>query len=1199
MVTGMDENTCITIDDCRTGDNNGNTRGAVIGDSKLCVTANAGNCSGFGGRSFAVATGCSASTETTAGVCEMNDGFELTTGVGCTAVCPNATDGYNTATSMCVTTPMTVAHCGVRRKVYKPTSLANPGGGGTCVGSSTTDASACDTGTALIGGRCNLAIRCISSANNRQGYNATMKTCVAPTAVSCNAARTTYVFNAMVGSGSAACFETAVGCDNDEAAITNTDSQLVCQSKDACLNVSGMTGYAGDTTNVCAAANVTTCYDVSTTAYYNGTACVEMASMACSDDQAGVRNDTDMTATCTAKATACTGGVGYLAGQKVCGVPTRQSDCAGLDRTYYDMRSGDDLCVASPTDCEADEAGITITGGNVCRGKEAACVGTVIGYDATNKICRVPQAASDCTSRDTLMIYNPRSGDHDVCVAAATNCDADEAVVSSTCTAKATACTGGAGYNGTTKACVPSGSVTGLAQCAGLTNMIYNEGDTANMGSCVLAAMNCDSGEAVSSGRCVEAASACTGMQGFNNGTRMCVAAGSVNNPDHCRAAGKVLLSASDNCAATCVANEAPGPDGRGRCRAATGACTRGQGYNSTDKVCISAGSVENENQCIGSTPFFNATERGDPTQGNCVANVGACDDNEKAGGTPTTMMTCVTDRVSVCSSMNQVLVTSKDKCRAPKNAKECLGNTSVTSTNPVFVPAALASGTKNECVAAATNCPMGSVAVAGSDGRTTSCVAATLACGTRNAAVGGYCASAQLSCPAGEGYDPATRMCSSVTGTDAEKLALCRNAGRHLNAAGDGCIVRVALCGAGNVLASDGVTCRTAAACRTGNGAVQGEHCVTASRNTCLADGGRAFNGTICDTPDATKCSNIGATLSSGACVETTRATRLTNLRGSGTNTDATMEGSGKQLAGLVTLRAAVQADVSGNANTVGNVDVMTGATKNDNRLRVLYANQPSLDVVGAAFAYHATDSAVNFGKGSTVSYVTDRNFGAYEVTAATIPGFDSSGAREILHRAGVTDFTLLREFPFIYDGSVSSLGTVRSTSEDGKMRLFFSEFLRLPGNRPASILVEDTVYQAIMSRDDISATPDTVGSVWSAIVRAAAGHYGLSVDTGRFARWYVASSYGSATPFSGTMATDVDRGTFNLLLKNGYLCLVACTKGVLSRQLQSDELKKYIVMIAQTEEDLENADTITLREVGKRYNNCRESNVSVCKLM
>ena len=56
--------------------------------------------------------------------------------------------------------------------------------------------------------------------------------------------------------------------------------------------------------------------------------------------------------------------------------------------------------------------------------------------------------------------------------------------------------------------------------------------------------------------------------------------------------------------------------------------------------------------------------------------------------------------------------------------------------------------------------------------------------------------------------------------------------------------------------------------------------------------------------------------------------------------------------------------------------------------------------------------------------------------------------------------------------------------------------------------------------------------------------------------------------------------------------------TKGVLSRQFQSDELEKYNVRIAETEEDLENADTITLREVAKRYN-CRESNVSVYKLM
>ena len=191
-----------------------------------------------------------------------------------------------------------------------------------------------------------------------------------------------------------------------------------------------------------------------------------------------------------------------------------------------------------------------------------------------------------------------------------------------------------------------------------------------------------------------------------------------------------------------------------------------------------------------------------------------------------------------------------------------------------------------------------------------------------------------------------------------------------------------------------------------------------------------------------------------------------------------------------------------------------------------------PRLDAVGAAFAYHATDKAVNFGKGSTVSYITDKEFWrVIKRLPLRYRALIRAAPVRILQRVGVTDFTLLREFPFIYDGSVSSLGTVRSTSEDGKMRLFFSELIRLPGNRPATAIIEDTLYQAIMSRAHISTTAVNVGSVWSAIVRAVAGHYGLSVDTGRFARWYVASSYGSATPFSGTMATDVDRGILNLI--------------------------------------------------------------------
>ena len=87
---------------------------------------------------------------------------------------------------------------------------------------------------------------------------------------------------------------------------------------------------------------------------------------------------------------------------------------------------------------------------------------------------------------------------------------------------------------------------------------------------------------------CDDAADACTGGAGYDAGMRKCVPAGSVNNATHCRAAGKVLLSGENNCASMCDDNEAPGSDGRGRCRAATTACLNGQGYNSSTKVCIS-----------------------------------------------------------------------------------------------------------------------------------------------------------------------------------------------------------------------------------------------------------------------------------------------------------------------------------------------------------------------------------------------------------------------------------------------------------------------------------------------------------------------------------------------------------------------------------------------------------------------------------
>ena len=82
-----------------------------------------------------------------------------------------------------------------------------------------------------------------------------------------------------------------------------------------------------------------------------------------------------------------------------------------------------------------------------------------------NNVCVTPTMVSDCGG--SVAIYNA-SDDGNACVAAATDCDADEAVVSNVCTAKATACTGTQGYIASTQTCgVPMAScrLCGFNQC--------------------------------------------------------------------------------------------------------------------------------------------------------------------------------------------------------------------------------------------------------------------------------------------------------------------------------------------------------------------------------------------------------------------------------------------------------------------------------------------------------------------------------------------------------------------------------------------------------------------------------------------------------------------------------------------------------------------------------------------------------------
>ena len=221
-------------------------------------------------------------------------------------------------------------------------------------------------------------------------------------------------------------------------------------------------------------------------------------------------------------------------------------------------------------------------------------------------------------------------------------------------------------------------------------------------------------------------------------------------------------------------------------------------------------------------------------------------------------------------------------------------------------------------------------------------------------------------------------------------------------------------------------------------------------------------------------------------------------------------------------------------------------------------------LDAVGAAFAYHAQkdttamrDEAVNFGKGSTVSYITDRNFftdssgdivDGTPAEVAKFYGFDSTTS-EYITRTWVHSILDVYEFPYTVNERTEALIT-RAISENNQLRRFFSEAVRKPRSTDTAAASRETdeagyvigaksVIGALRTRLTTSGydtaadngQAQAVGNTWAAIVRAAASHYGLSVDTGAFSRWLVFGAQQQVHAFEGTAADDVDRGLLNLI--------------------------------------------------------------------
>ena len=136
-----------------------------------------------------------------------------------------------------------------------------------------------------------------------------------------------------------------------------------------------------------------------------------------------------------------------------------------------------------------------------------------------NNECVTPTDASDCGGG--VPIYDARMGGN-VCVATAQQCEADKVLVNSnTCTPKAMACMGTEGYLSSSRSC---GVPTAVADCAGLTNQIFNAGTT---NACVADATGCDTNEAAINNACVDrndCASLMNMRRGYNAATQVCVA---------------------------------------------------------------------------------------------------------------------------------------------------------------------------------------------------------------------------------------------------------------------------------------------------------------------------------------------------------------------------------------------------------------------------------------------------------------------------------------------------------------------------------------------------------------------------------------------------------------------------------------------------------------------------------------------------
>ena len=371
--------------------------------------------------------------------------------------------------------------------------------------------------------------------------------------------------------------------------------------------------------------------------------------------------------------------------------------------------------------------------------------------------------------------------------------------------------------------------------------------------------------------QCVAATTACTGTQGYNASARVCIA--SPTDEAQCRAISKVRLSGG-NCATMCGMNNAPTSSSNRQCVAATTACSSGaQGYNSSTRTCIAAGSVNAATQCA---VFAGATGKNLFQSGTGCVTASAC----RTGSRAVSGSTCITGTAMACfndggrgfSSGTGCVDASMASCMAGNydfSGGMCIARLTCTGGMPIVNSAgddcvatcaageglSAMSGAGRRCIAAATASAQqcvnnGSIRLA-AGGCAAMCGVATNA---PNAS--GQCQAATTACTTAQGFNASTRVCVS-----SPNVAQCQAVMRVLE--GSSCAT---LCDANNAPDNTGECDTATTVCDTTDGYDSTDRvCVTSGQTAaeCQALSMRVLEGSSC----ATLCDANRAPDSDGAC--------------------------------------------------------------------------------------------------------------------------------------------------------------------------------------------------------------------------------------------------------------------------------------------------------------------------------------------